>query len=83
MRANQVLASLTFLTSFIIFLFFLSVDTCLDAGGVASNLGINCSGTSSQFVPLYKRPIPMLWVICFAAICSTLTNLIVKKVYSK
>ena len=54
---------ITFVIIFLLLVSFLSIDTCMDVGGLWSNLGITCKGVPPDFVPLYKRTTPFFWLI--------------------
>ncbi len=41
----------------------MSIDACMDAGGLWSNFGFNCQGAREGFVPQYKRIAPVFWVL--------------------
>jgi hypothetical protein len=77
---KRVLPSIIFILTAVMLISFLSIDACMDSGGMWSNYGFTCTTDNPEFIPQYKRTAPFFWgiVILFSAIPS----LIIHKVLS-
>lgn len=62
---KKVITPITFILSTIFLVSFFSIDACMDAGGSWSNFGFTCLGASADFIPQYKRSVPIFWVVVF------------------
>jgi hypothetical protein len=60
---KKIILILTFVTSAFLLVSCSSIDRCMDAGGAWSDWGLSCVGTSADFVPLYKRAVPVFWAM--------------------
>ncbi|GAA4363978.1 hypothetical protein [Kangiella marina] len=75
---KQSLLIATFTVSCLLLISFFSIDACMDAGGLWSNLGLTCEGAYSDFIPQYERTAPAFWVIVLSL--SGLATFLVGKV---
>ena len=72
------ITSTFFIITMLFIVSFMSIDACMDAGGVWSNWGLNCQGASESFIPQYKRKVPVFWF--FVLVLSGGVALIVNKI---
>jgi len=54
---KSIASLIAFLSTALIVVLSVSIDACLDAAGMWSNLGITCDGAGSGFVPQCQRPV--------------------------
>lgn len=62
---KNIICAISFITSAVALVLFFSVDSCLDAGGSSSKLGLICTGARGDFTPLYQRAVPLFWLLVF------------------
>ncbi|KZZ50427.1 hypothetical protein A3759_17010 [Thalassolituus sp. HI0120] len=67
-----------FILSFVFLVASFSIDACMDAGGLWSNLGFSCTGAHEEFVPQYIRAAPFFWGLVI--FISGIVTLFIKKV---
>ena len=63
---NKLISTISFISSAVALVCLFSIDACLDAGGIWSNLGFTCSGVDLDFTPQYQRISPAFWTLVFA-----------------
>ena len=62
---KKLICVISFVISAVALVSFLCVDSCLDARGSSSKLGLICTGASSDFIPQYQRVAPLFWLSVF------------------
>lgn len=62
---KKLICVMSFVICAVALVLFFSVDSCLDAGGSSSKLGLICAGVGSDFIPQYQRVVPLFWLSVF------------------
>ena len=77
---KNIIMLLAFILTAIFIVSFMSIDACMDAGGMWSDYGYSCIGVNESFVPQYKRMAIPFWSLVFLLSCvpATLINKLFK-----
>jgi hypothetical protein len=63
---KKIIFLISFITCMLALISFFSIDRCMDAGGKWGDWGFSCFGAGPDFIPLYKRTIPIFWVLALS-----------------